>query len=127
MSLKLDRMEEYFSDVLNYENPWTMIFSTNTPCTIIPEAEALSEPLTVAEIIRALRLLRKGKVPGEDGNLMEMLQLGVSTVVEAMKKLADHIWKQESVPAAWRNISLCLSLRTGALRVSVITIVGSPC
>ena len=63
------------------------------------EAEALSEPLTVAEITRALRLLRKGKVPGEDGISMELLQLGGSAVVEAMKKLADQIWKQESVLA----------------------------
>ena len=55
----------------------------------------------VAEIIRALRLLQKGKVPGEDGNSVELLQLGGSAVVEAMKKLADQIWKQVSVPADW--------------------------
>ena len=57
----------------------------------------------VAEIIRALHLLWKGKVPGEDGISVELPQLGGSAVVEAMKKLADQIWKQESVPADWRK------------------------
>ena len=42
-----------------------------------------------------LRLLQKGKVPGEDGISVELLQLGGSAAVEAMKKLADQIWKQE--------------------------------
>ena len=56
-----------------------------------PEAEALSEPLTVAEIIRALHLLQKGKVTGEDDISVELLQFGGSADVEAMKKLADLI------------------------------------
>ena len=57
----------------------------------------------VAEIIRALRLLRKGKVPDEDSISVELLQLGGFTAVEVMKKLADQIWKQESVPADWQK------------------------
>ena len=47
--------------------------------------------------------------------------------VKGIKKLADQIWKQGSVPADWWNSSLCLFLRRRALVVSVITIVGSPC
>ena len=45
----------------------------------------------VAEIIRVLCLLRKGKVPGEDGISVELLLLRGFTVVEAMKKLADQM------------------------------------
>ena len=102
MSHKLDRMVEHFSDVLNCEKPMDDDILLQIPhAPSSPGAEALSEPLTVAEIIRALRLLRKGKVPGEDGISVELLQLGGSAIVEAMKKLADQIWKPESVTADW--------------------------
>ena len=68
MSHKLDRIVEHFSDVLNYEKPVdTDILLQISRAPSSPEAKALSEPLTVAEAIRALHLLRKGKVPGEDG------------------------------------------------------------
>ena len=104
MSHKLDRMAEHFSDVPNCEKPVDNDILLQIPrAPSSPEAEALSEPLTVAEIIRALRLLRKGEVPGEDGISVELLQLGGSTVVEAMKKLADQIWKQVSVPTDWQK------------------------
>ena len=97
-------MAEHFSDVLNCEKPIDndiLLQISQAPSS--PEAEALSEPLTVAKIIRALRLLQKGKVPGEDGISVELLQLGGSAVVKVMKKLADQIWKQESIPADWRK------------------------
>ena len=38
-----------------------------------------------------------------------------------------QIWKQESVMADWRKQLLCLFLRTKALGVSLVTILGSPC
>ena len=102
MSHKLDRMLEHFSDVLNFEKPMENDILLQIPCApSSPEAEALSELLMVVEIIRALRLLRKDKVPGEDGISVELLQLWGSAVVETMKKLADQIWKQESVLADW--------------------------
>ena len=101
MSHKPDRMVKHFSDVLNCQKPVDndiLLQISSAPSS--PEAESLSEPLTVAEIIRALGLLLKGKVPG-DGISVELLQLEGSTIVETMKKLADQIWKQESVPANW--------------------------
>ena len=128
MSHKLDRMAEHFSDVLNCEKPvdnGILLQIPHAPSS--PEAEALSKPLTVAEIIRVLRLLWKGKVPGEDGVSVELLLLGGSAVVEAMKKVADQIWKQESVPADWQKQLIVPILRTRALGVNVIIIVGSPC
>ena len=92
MSHKLDRMAKYFSDVLNCEKPMDydiLLQIPRAPSSL--EAEALSEPLTVTEIIRVLHFLWKGKVPGEDSISVELLQLRGSAVVEAMKKLADQI------------------------------------
>ena len=92
MSHKLDRVAHQFYDVLKCEKPMCYDILVQIPCApLSPEAQAFSEPLTVAEIIRMLRLLRKGKVLEEDGNSVELLQLGGSAVVEAMKKLADQI------------------------------------
>ena len=86
ISHKLDRMAGHFSDVLNCEKPVNNDILLQIACApSSPEAEALSEPLTVAEIIRALHLLWKGKVLGEDDISVELLQLGGSAVVEAMK------------------------------------------
>ena len=97
-------MAEHFSDVLNCEKPIHNDILQKIPSApLSSEAEALSKPLTVAEIIRVLHLLRKGTVSGEDGISVELLQLRRFAVVEAMKKLDDQIWKQESVPADWWN------------------------
>ena len=76
MSHKLNRIAEHFSNVLNYEKPVDndiLLQIPHAPST--PEAETLSKLLMVAEVIRALRLLRKGKIPGEDGISVELLQL----------------------------------------------------
>ena len=101
---KLDRFTQHFSDVLNCEKSVGNDILLQIPCVpSFPEAQALSEPLTVAEIIRALCLLQKAKVAGEDGISVELLQLRESAVLEAMKKLADLIWKQKSVLANWRK------------------------
>ena len=97
-------MAKHFSDVLNCEKPMDNDILLQIPSApSSPEAETLSELSTVAEIIRVLCLLQKGKVPGEDGISVELLQLRGSTVVVAMKKLADQLQKQESVPADWRK------------------------
>ena len=104
MSHKLDTMAGHFSDVLNCEKSVDNDILLKIFCApSSPEAEALSEPLTVAEVIRALHLLGKDKVLGEDGTSVELLQFGGFAVVEAMKKLTDQIWKQESVPADWQK------------------------
>ena len=74
MSHKLDRIVEHFSNMLNCEKPVDNDILFQIPhASSSPEAEALSEPLTVAEIIRALQLLRKGKVSGEDGISVELV------------------------------------------------------
>ena len=93
MSHKLDRLVEHFSDVFNCEKPVDndiLLQIPHTPSS--PEAEALSVPLIVAEVIRVLHPLWKGKVPREHDISVELLQLGGSAVVEAMKKLTDQIW-----------------------------------
>ena len=74
MSHKLDRMAEHFSDVLNCEKSMNKDILLQIPhAPSSPEAEALSDQLMVAEIIRVLRLLWKGKIPGEDGVSVELL------------------------------------------------------
>ena len=67
MSHKLDRMAEHFTDVINCEKLVDNVILLQIPCALsLPEAEALSDSWTVAEIIKVLHLLRKGKFPGED-------------------------------------------------------------
>ena len=91
-----------FSDVLNCDNPVNDIILQpipNMPAT--PYVNSLPEPLFTAVIFGALLPLPKGRAPGSDGISMKLLQIGVTIVIGALKKLADCVWEEEAVPADW--------------------------
>ena len=61
----------------------------------------LSDNLTEEEIAAAISQMRKGRAPGLDRILTEMLKLGGAESVCWLKIIADGIWRTEMVPSDW--------------------------
>ena len=72
----------------------------------------LDRPITAAEIFRAIRKLKMGKAPGQDGILTDILKTaadavnnsklrGNNTVVEALVLLFNYVFDNEVWPERW--------------------------
>jgi hypothetical protein len=78
----------------------------------------LDLPINVDEVFRALRKLRLGKAPGEDGILTDILKTasdavnnsklrGNNTVVDAIVLLFNYVFDNEIWPARWGTGVIC--------------------
>jgi len=60
------------------------------------------EPLTEAEVTRAVRNLKNGKVAGTDHTQPELLKHAESFAPHPTK-LLNIVWQNKEVPTEWRN------------------------
>ena len=94
---KVERWQEHFSNVLNRPEPLVS--------AVIKEAETDLEvdtgEITIAEVREAVKSLKTGKAPGEDGIDTRMLKAGGETTMKALHQILNTIWSKEQAPPEW--------------------------
>ena len=78
--------------------------------------EGMDEEISMDEIERYVRKLKRGKAPGMDGILNEFYREGGHGVIEGLHELFGRIWREERVPAAWNESRVTL-IHKGVERV----------
>ena len=100
----LKRWAEHFDSVLN------RLSSINDDAIKrLPQMECnlkLDEFPTVAETVKAIKLLSSGKAPGSDAIPAEFYKAGGIPVAKKMTELFHIMWKKETIPQAPSNIYL---------------------
>ena len=98
---KLERWREHFEDLLNVVSH--VESSVIDLVSSLPGAdlESLTDRPTEGEVRLAIRDLKNGKAPGEDGISAELLKIGGDTAVEWITKLCVLIWDKEEIPKDW--------------------------
>lgn len=96
---KNDRWCEHFSELLNRPPPSMPI----DPVDLEPRAPLLvsTEPPTNEEVSKAIRRLKNGKAPGEDGLNPELWKNCGDHIVGFFGELIRQCWKEECIPDAW--------------------------
>ena len=114
---KLQCWVEHFSDIVYCESEVSVATLDALPVLESPFAlsddvcvNELSDNLIKEEIALVISQMRKGRAPGSEGILTEMLKLGGAESVHWLKTIADGIWKTEMVPSDWTK-QLLMSVR----------------
>ena len=63
----------------------------------------MCEKVTWQQVLSVVRCLRRGKAPGPDGILNEMIVYGGFRVMETLAQLINLAITEEYVPSEWRN------------------------
>ena len=85
--------------------------------------DQLGSPLTEEELKIAISQLNNGKAPGKDGITAEILRLGLESLVQWLKHLADHEWSEEAVHKDWKK-SLLIPLHRKDTRTVHVKYLG---
>ena len=90
-----ERWRKYFENLLNVENPYEM--------EDVNKIEGPVEEITVAEVKRALKKMKRNKAPGPTGMtsdiLKELEDIGTMKLVSVLKKVQDR----EEIPREWMD------------------------
>ena len=96
---KLQRWKQHFEKILNRPEPAVL--------ADIPEAaEDLDINLgdiTIQEVKDAIRKLKNGKAPGDDGVCAEMLKAEEQATPQILHQLIQDIWNSENIPENWKT------------------------
>jgi len=96
---KVERWREHFSNILNRPEP--------VRTTQIREAqkdlEVDTTEIKIEEVREAVKSLKSGKSPGEDGIDAQMLTAGGETTVRALHQVLSEIWDKEQAPVEWHT------------------------
>jgi len=68
----------------------------------IPILDVNGGPMTEAEVIRAIKYLKNGKVAGADGIQPELLK-HAELIAPRLTNLFSMVWQNKEVPTEWRN------------------------
>jgi uncharacterized protein YqeY len=99
-----DRVEiwkEYFDKLLNKEEPKKLIKIGKTE---INEVEV--EELTVKDVKKAMRNLKKHKAAGIDGILLELIKYGGNKLLNRIYEPVRQIWEEERIPEEWEETKI---------------------
>ena len=92
----LKRWAEHFDGVLNQPS------SVNDEAiNRLPQVECnplLDELPTIAETVKAIKLLSSGKAPGSDAIPAEIYKAGGPPVAEKLTELFHIMWRKEAIP-----------------------------
>lgn len=94
--------ELYSSDRINQVN------------MITPQEEVAI--VTVAEVLRAIKFMKKGKCPGEDNITIEMIKLGGLDLIRELAELFTQCLHSNKIPEAWNNANIILIFKKGDKR-----------
>ena len=108
---QIERWKQHFEEVLNLPGPQNAIDETAKE-----ELDINTEPPSVNEIIRSLKVLRNGKVPGIDNIQAEVLKLDVGITADALEHVFTRIWK-EVIPGDWQKGVIVKVPKKGNLEV----------
>lgn len=73
----------------------------------------LSEVPSEAEVLQAVKILKRGKAAGPDGIRNEMLMEGGPSMVSALTRLFRLVWIAEKVPSDWQTGSVVPIFKDG--------------
>ena len=60
-------------------------------------------PITLNEVTSAIRRLKNGKAPGEDGVCAEMLKAEEQVTPQILQRILQDIWDKEDIPSDWKK------------------------
>jgi hypothetical protein len=69
--------------------------------------------MTVEEIERQIRKLKKKKAPGRDGVQNEAWIYGTEGIVERLVEVMNGVWRGERFPVDWRKGVICAIYKKG--------------
>ena len=100
----LKRWAEHFDSVLN--RPSSI---NNDAINRLPQMESnlqLDEFPTVAETVKAIKLLSSGKAPGSDAIPAEIYKAGGTPVAKKMTELFHIMWRKEAISQEFKDASI---------------------
>ena len=107
---KIKVVEEYWKDIGGVNEPDRAIGNTTLGKKI---EEGMDEEISMDEIERYVRKLKRGKAPGRDGIPNEFYREGGQGVIEGLHDLFGKIWREERVPAVWNESRVTLIHKGG--------------
>ena len=99
---KTNRWLEYFSEVLNRENPSNPVSEIEIKLSDEIEEIDTSEPSRI-EVRKAIGHLKNGKAPEIDNLQAEMLKADIEYANTKVKEIIDIVWRDEKTPRKWRK------------------------
>ena len=78
--------------------------------------DAMKEDLTMAELKKAIKQLKKKKSPGPDGVTNEMLQHLGNTTMQKLLDIFNLSWRSGQVPQCWKDATMIPVLKQGKNR-----------
>ena len=98
------RWQRHFTNVLNVES----VFEADVfpSLRVRPVRNDLADVPTEDELARAIARLSNNKAAGESGILPEMVQHAGPAFATSLFSLVCEVWKEASVPQAWRDAEL---------------------
>ena len=78
----------------------------------------MCEKVTWQEVLGLLRYLRRGKAPGPDGILNEMILYGGFRLIESLTQLLNIAIDEECVPSDWRKSYVVPLFKSGDTEVA---------
>jgi len=96
-----NRWREHFSEILNRDDPENPVEEEET--TGIEITDISTDPPTLDEIVKAIKMLKNGKAPGDDGIQAELLKADIHFTGQKLQKMFNEIWETEQTPTNWRR------------------------
>ena len=100
----MKRLAEHFDSVLNRP-----LYISDDAINRLPQVECnllLDEFPTVAETVKAIKLLSSGKAPGSDAIPAENYKAGGTPVAKKMTELFHIMWRKEAIPQEFKDASI---------------------
>ena len=98
----LDRWSEYFEQLLNVDDGRVAVL-TDARVNGIDDNVRMQMEVTVDDVRKAVKRLKKGKAPGVDGITSEMLRFGGDSVLEWLTRVCKVCVTDGVVPKEWQR------------------------
>ena len=107
--------EQHFTKILNIESQYDpTVFDT---LLVHPVSDGLADLPTMEELDRAVKQLAHRKAASVSGVLLEMIKYAGGEFFHALLALVHQVWREGTVPQAWRDAELVPVPKKGDLTV----------
>ncbi|XP_078581995.1 uncharacterized protein LOC144865280 [Branchiostoma floridae x Branchiostoma japonicum] len=96
---QLDRWAEHFRETLNRPPPESEATIEDMGFNI----EMKRGPITLQEIVNAIKETKANRAPGEDRVTADMLKVDPVATARGLITLFNQVWYEETVPEAWKR------------------------